>query len=183
MFSLKDDADGLWVAEEAGAIYNFRVAREDLMGRLQGAQFRTVPLGEVASDLRNLAQIDAGVLGVSREKHHKYLINDSETRGVGLWAGDDCVGYAYVSTGGHIGPLAVTKPNAVDAAFRTALTLVAESGSSQVSAFVPGTSETALRTAVEHGMRITLPMLLMSTRDLAIGPGICPAILASCSRK
>jgi hypothetical protein len=75
------------------------------MGRLQGAQFRTVPLGEVASDLRNLAQIDARVLGVSREKHHKYLINDSETRGVGLWAGDDCVGYAYVSTGGHIGPL------------------------------------------------------------------------------
>ena len=41
----------------------------------------------------------------------------------------------------------------------------AESGSSEVSAFVPGTSETALRTAVEHGMRITLPMLLMSTRD------------------
>jgi ribosomal protein S18 acetylase RimI-like enzyme len=258
LFSLKDDADGLWVAEEAGEIlgfawswicgdlwflaqlfvspgdqgrsignellrrtfkhaeksgttnralitftfntvaqrlyirnglfprfpiYNFRVAREDLMGRLQGAQLRTVPLGEVASDLRNLAQIDARVLGVSREKHHKYLINDSETRGVGLWAGDDCVGYAYVSTGGHIGPLAVTKPNAVDAAFRTALTPAAESGSSQVSAFVPGTSETALRTAVEHGMHITLPMLLMSTRDLAIGPGICPAILASCSWK
>ena len=86
-------------------------------------------------------------------------------RGVGLWAGDDCVGYAYVSTGGHIGPLAVAKPDAVGAAFRTALTLAAESGSSQVSAFVPGANETTLRTAVEHGMRITLPMLLMSTRD------------------
>src|SRR5712671_2230901 len=100
-------------------IYNFRVAREDLMGRLQGPQFRPVPLAEAASDFRNLAQIDARVLGVSREKHHIYLINDKAMRGVSLWAGDDCVGYAYVSTGGHIGPLAVQKSDAVGAAFRT----------------------------------------------------------------
>src|SRR6266446_8687734 len=73
-------------------IYNFRVAREDLMGRLQGPQFRPVPLAEAASDFRNLAQIDARVLGVSREKHHIYLINDKAMRGVSLWAGDDCVG-------------------------------------------------------------------------------------------
>jgi hypothetical protein len=35
-----------------------------------------------------------------------------------------------------------------------------------VSAFLPGTSDTALSIAVEHGMRITLPMLLMSSRSL-----------------
>src|SRR6266446_2281249 len=92
-------------------IYNFRVAREDLMGRLQGPQFRPVPLAEAASDFRNLAQIDARVLGVSREKHHRYLLNDRTTRGVGLYSGEDCVGYAYVSTGGHIGPLAVARPD------------------------------------------------------------------------
>jgi predicted transglutaminase-like cysteine proteinase len=34
-----------------------------------------------------------------------------------------------------------------------------------VSAFIPGTSESALTIAVEHGMRITIPMVLMSTRD------------------
>jgi len=34
-----------------------------------------------------------------------------------------------------------------------------------VSAFLPGTSAPALRQAVEHGMRITLPMVLMSTGD------------------
>jgi ribosomal protein S18 acetylase RimI-like enzyme len=49
-------------------IYNFNVARELLMGRLQGPQFRYVPLEETASDLCNLAQIDAQVLGcVARE--------------------------------------------------------------------------------------------------------------------
>jgi ribosomal protein S18 acetylase RimI-like enzyme len=146
-------------------IYNFSVARERLMGRLQGPQFRCVPLEETASDLRSLAQVDARVLGVSREKHHRYLINDNATRGVSLYAGDDCVGYVYVSTDGHIGPLAVAQPNAVAAAFRTALNLAAQSGCPQVSAFLPGASEAALNTAVAHGMRITFPMLLMSTRD------------------
>jgi ribosomal protein S18 acetylase RimI-like enzyme len=155
-------------------IYNFSVARELLMGGLQGPQFRHVPLKETTSDLHNLAQIDARVLGVSREKHHRYLINDKATRGVGLWTGDDCVGYAYISTGGHIGPLAVARPDAVGTAFRTALTLAAESGSSLVSAFLPGTSEAALRTAVEHGMRITFPMLLMSSHDFGDWTGYLP---------
>ena len=38
-------------------IYNFSVARELLMGRLQGPQFRHVPLQETASDLYNLARL------------------------------------------------------------------------------------------------------------------------------
>src|ERR1700682_525264 len=84
-------------------IYNFSIARELLMGRLQGPQFRPVSLEQTASDLQNLANIDARVLGVSREKHHRYLLIDRTTRGVGLYSGEDCVGYGYVSTGGHIG--------------------------------------------------------------------------------
>ena len=69
------------------------------------------------------------------------------------------------------------------AAFKTALSLAAESGSAQVSAFLPGASDTALSIAVEHGMRITLPMLLMSTRDFGIGRNICHAIRASCDHE
>ena len=41
-----------------------------------------------------------------------------------------------------------------------------------MSAFLPGASEAALRTAVEHGMRITFPMLLMSTRDFGDWTGV-----------
>lgn len=155
-------------------IYNVSVARERLIGRLQGPQFRAVPLAETVSDLRSLARIDVEVLGVSREKHHRYLINDSATKGVCLYAGDDCVGYAYVSTGGHIGPLAVAQPDALDRAFRTALNLAVEGGSSKVSAFLPGTSETALGIAIEQGMHITLPMLLMSERDAGSWAGYLP---------
>ena len=66
---------------------------------------------------------------------------------------------------GHIGPLAVTQRTALGAAFRTALKLAAESDSPQVSEFLPGSCEAALSTAVEYGMRITIPMVLMSTHD------------------
>jgi GNAT superfamily N-acetyltransferase len=156
-------------------IYNFSVTRDLLMDRLQGGpKFRHAPLKETASDLNKIARIDGRVLGVSREKHHRYLINDKATKGVGLYVGDDCVGYAYVSSGGHIGPLAVAQPDALGTAFRTALSLATESGSSRVSAFLPGASETALKIAVEHGMRITFPMLLMSTRDFGDWRGYLP---------
>lgn len=146
-------------------IYFFEVAREHLIGRPKGAQFVHSALQGTASDLKSLAEIDVRVLGVSREKHHRYLLNDPTMRGVRLDAGHDCVGYAYISSSGHIGPLAVSQPDALAMAFTTAMALVAESGAAKVSAFLPGASETVLRIAVEHKMRITFPMLLMSTRS------------------
>jgi len=146
-------------------LYFFSVSREVLQGRLQGAQFRCAPLEDSAAHLHSLVHVDARTLGISRAKHHRFLIDDKTTRGVAFYAGDDCVGYAYVSSDGHVGPLAVAQPDAIGTAFRTALNLAAEGGSSQVSAFLPGTSEATLNIAVEHGMRITFPMMLMSTRD------------------
>jgi ribosomal protein S18 acetylase RimI-like enzyme len=145
-------------------IYFFKVEREVLKDRLQGSRLRCVPLQNTASHLRSVAQIDAQALGLSRDKYHGFLVNNSAMRGVALHTRDDCVGYAYVSSDGHIGPLAVAQPTAMDAAFKTALNLAMESGSSHVSAFLTGTSD-ATRIAVEHGMRITIPMVLMSTCD------------------
>jgi len=145
-------------------IYFFKVGRDGLKARLQSSRLRCVPLHNTASHLQSLAQIDARTLGLSREKHHRFLINNNAMRGVALHTRDDCVGYVYVSSDGHIGPLAVAQPNAMNAAFRTALNLAAEGGSPQVSAFLTGTSD-APSIAVEHGMRITIPMVLMSTYD------------------
>jgi hypothetical protein len=135
------------------------------MRRLQSAQLRCVPLEDTDSHLRSIARIDVRALGFSREKHHRYLIKDSATKGVSLYAGDDCIGYVYVGSNGHIGPLAVGRSDAIGPAFATALSLAAESGSSQVSAFIPGTSTAPLRLAIEHGMRIAFPMVLLSTRE------------------
>jgi GNAT superfamily N-acetyltransferase len=146
-------------------IYLLKIAREALTARQQRPSLRCVPLQDTASHLGSLTQIDARVLGVSREKHHRYLIGDSATRAVLLHAGDDCVGYVYVSPDGHIGPLAVAQPAAAEAAFETALTLAAEISSSHVSAFIPGKNNIALGLAIEHGMQITFPMVLMASQD------------------
>ncbi|MGN6537703.1 MAG: GNAT family N-acetyltransferase [Mesorhizobium sp.] len=143
-------------------IYILSAAGEGVSSRLRGPQLDYRPLEE--THLPDLGRIDIEALGVSRQKHHRYLIGDSATRGFGLYAAKDCVGYAYISETGHIGPLAVMRPDHLDAAFRTALRLAGEGGSPQVSAFVPGVAEPALTTAMEHGMRITFPMVLMSTR-------------------
>lgn len=144
-------------------IYSSSVSREILTGHLRGAELRCIPLEETPAHLQSLARTDDLALGISREKHHRYLINDRSMKGVILYAKDECVGYAYVSADGHIGPLAVTRPDASGTAFLTALNLAAENGSSQVSAFLPGTSESTLRIAIQHGMHITFPMVLMST--------------------
>jgi hypothetical protein len=146
-------------------IYFFNVDRERLMKRLQGEKLRCTNIEPAASHLSSLAEIDAGTLGISRERHHSYLLNDSSMKGYFLHRGSDCIGYAYISARGHIGPLALIQRDTMGAAFNTALNLAAATGAPQVSAFLPGPSEIALGIAAEHGMRITFPMVLVSTRD------------------
>jgi GNAT superfamily N-acetyltransferase len=145
-------------------IYLVSVAREALMTPLPGHKLHTTPIEPTASHLQTLTEFDVSILGISRDKHHRFLCNDSTMKGVLLYDGDGCIGYAYVSTLGHVGPLAVAETRLMDTAFRTALDLAAASGAAQVSAFLPGVSE-ALDVAVTHRMRIAFPMVLMSSRD------------------
>ena len=88
------------------SIYNLQVAREAVAGGLHGERLRCVPIESTAAHLCALAQIDVAALGLSRAKHHRFLMADGATRGFLLHAGDECVGYAYVADG-HVGPLAV----------------------------------------------------------------------------
>src|SRR5215469_14875559 len=145
-------------------IYLVSVARDALMDRLQGARLQSRPIEPTASHLETLAQLDASALGISREKHHRYLLSDGTTKGVLLYDRSECIGYAYASATGHVGPLAVAQARSMGAAFRTALDLAVANRAAQVSAFLPGMSD-ALSVAVEHGMRITFPMVLVSARD------------------
>ena len=59
----------------------------------------------------------------------------------------------------------VARQDMMGPAFRTALALAAATGAPQISAFVPGTATEAIGAAVAQGMRITLPMVLLSARD------------------
>ncbi|HWE76008.1 MAG TPA: GNAT family N-acetyltransferase [Stellaceae bacterium] len=122
-------------------------------------------------DLPELAAIDAHALGLSREKHHRYLIAESDLKGFLFGDGSAKIGYAYISPQGHVGPLAVSRPEAMRPVFAAALERAREMGGAQVSALVPGIAEEALKTAMAQGARIAFPMMLMSSR--AFGDWTC----------
>ena len=136
-----------------------------MMARLPPDRCRAAPIESTDEHRALLAGIDVSALGVSREKHHRYLAGDATMKGFLLYAGDACAGYAYVSSFGHIGPVAVATGQAVAPASATALALAAGTGAPQVSALFPGASEAALTIATGAGMRINFPMLLMSSRE------------------
>ena len=117
------------------------------------------------ADMAALVDLDRSALGVSREKHHAYLASEPTMKGFLLREGSDYVGYAYISSSGHIGPLAARRQDDMGRAFDTALKIASDGQSRRLSAFLPGNSEAAHTTAARHRMRITFPMVLVSDRE------------------
>jgi hypothetical protein len=127
-------------------------------------RLRAVPIENSPAHLRMLGGLDAEALGTSREKHHKFLLGDPANKGWLFYDGGSCIGYAYAANG-HVGPAAAVSRDLMEPVFRTALGLAADGGSARVSAFIPGSSQAVLSSAMALGMRITFPMLLMSSKD------------------
>ncbi|AGS22985.1 GCN5-related N-acetyltransferase protein [Rhizobium etli] len=144
-------------------VYFFNAGRERLSQTLPQAPLRAVAIDNSAATLTSLGEIDCRAIGVSREKHHRYLFDDLRITGILLYDGNDLVGYCYVGANGHIGPLAVTRAAVLHDAFATALKLAADGSAEKISAFLPGTCDCALSLAVAQGMRISFPMLLMAS--------------------
>jgi hypothetical protein len=95
-------------------------------------------------------------------------------RGFGLHKNGRQIGYAYISQAGHIGPLAVASADLTSIAFSTALAIAAQGDCENVSCFVPGLNGGLLQGAALQGLRITFPMLVMSTDDLGSWPCYMP---------
>ncbi|WGD51771.1 GNAT family N-acetyltransferase [Bradyrhizobium sp. CB1650] len=166
-FAFNNVSQGLYISHglfPRHPIYMVSVPRDRLALRLAEPRLRLEPLTAKTARFDELARIDVSALSVPREKHHRYLLGDSATGGFTIHAGSACVGYVYISDG-HIGPLAVRRPDAMGCAFATALSFAARTNSQTISAFLPGASESVLKAATDHGMRITFPMLLMSSRQ------------------
>ncbi len=118
-----------------------------------------------AEDLRTAAAFDSKTLGISRDKHHRYLLNDPAIQGYVFDEDGEPIGYAYIASTGHVGPLAVASRDDMRPVLDAALDIAAQAQPAHVSAFLPGNCEAALGVAVERGMRITLPMVLVSDRE------------------
>jgi ribosomal protein S18 acetylase RimI-like enzyme len=72
-------------------IYLVGADRDVVMLRLQGEQLRYTPIEPIRSHLETLEQLDVITLGISRGKHHHYLLNDAMMKGVFLHDRDDYV--------------------------------------------------------------------------------------------
>ena len=144
-------------------IYLVRVDKAAFKQPLTHSKLRAVDIADTPRHRGFLARLDRGALGFSRDKHHVFLHGDSAVRGVLLYRGEDCVGYAYVNTTGHVGPLAVNRRDDMGDALAAALDIAMASGAPHVSAFLPGVNKASLDIAAASGMRLTLPTVLMST--------------------
>ena len=143
-------------------IYFFACETERVRPR-PSARLRLEPLENTPVPIRE--EIDRRAVGVPREKHHEYLKDDPNSDGFGLFSKTEYVGYVYLSKTGHIGPLAVAQDDLLRDAFEIVLALALDGGTNRVSAFLPGTAKSVMAAAVEHRMRITLPMVLMANDD------------------
>jgi GNAT superfamily N-acetyltransferase len=142
------------------------VPREALKAKLPAEQaLLHTPMDGGAADGEIVESVDRITLGVSRGKHHQFLLRGADTRGFLLHRAGQCVGYAYLDASGHIGPMAVIASDARRAAFLTMLQLAAGGEGATVSAFIPGVNEAALGLAIACGMRMVLPMVLVSASD------------------
>jgi ribosomal protein S18 acetylase RimI-like enzyme len=144
-------------------LYTVGVAREALAERV-AEEFAWTTLNDSRSHATALSRIDEASLGLSREKHHHYLLTEGAVTGVLFEDNGSPVGYAYVWSDGHIGPLAVASHAAMGPAFGTALAIATDQGVDQVSAFLPGSNEEAMSIALRHGMRLGRTMVLLSSK-------------------
>lgn len=110
-----------------------------------------------------LSSFDRQVLGMPRAGHHKYLLREQETPCHIFFQGREPCGYAYVSRGGHIGPLACVCQGMFEGMLMRAVLLACENGR-EVTMMAPGAGGTAMRVALDAGLDIRLPSIVMASQ-------------------
>jgi hypothetical protein len=155
-------------------LYAWSAPRSKLAGDRSEARLEHEPLvGK--NQLEAVERIDKAALGISRQKHHRFSLNDPTVRGFLLKNESGAPsGYVYVSRDGHIGPIAVASAELMRPAFASALELAHELGGDTIAAFVPGACDEVLASALKTGMRLERTMVFVSSRPFGDWTCYCP---------
>jgi len=123
---------------------------------------------EMQSDTRNstLVGIDRDVLGISREKHHRFFLSRTEATCFLFRAEGQAQGYAYVWPDGQVGPLAAKTTESFRDISMTSLHHAAMRNPPQISILVPGTNRQAIEIAFNNHLEIVLPFVFFSSKPL-----------------
>jgi len=113
--------------------------------------------------LHEVNHIDSSVLGMDREMHHRYFLEDEKCRGWLIRYRQKPVAYAYQWPDGRIGPVAALEGTPYRDILKAVIRPAMQEGS-ELSLMVPGANRVALEVAFSLGFEITMPYLLLSSR-------------------
>jgi GNAT superfamily N-acetyltransferase len=123
-----------------------------------------VPIEPWPSSREWLDRIDEEVLGFRRESHHAFLLGGVAARALRIEQAGRPVGYAYVSAGGHIGPLAALPGADAGETLKAVVRGALEMRPKQVSMVIPGRADRMQNMAFALGFRIDESLVLLSAR-------------------
>jgi len=113
-----------------------------------------------------LTRLDQEVLGISRERHHRFFLSRTEATCFLFRAEGQTQGYAYVWPDGQVGPLAARTTESFRDISVTSLHRAAMRSPSQVSILVPGTNRQAIEIAFNNHLEMVLPFIFFSSKPL-----------------
>jgi GNAT superfamily N-acetyltransferase len=145
-------------------LYRMAASAQMVAQNLAHADYDVTPVAPWPAPRKWMAEIDEALLGFRRDLLHKFLLGGIAARAVRIERAGGTVGYAYVSTYGHVGPLAIAPEADAQAVVRAALRCALESRPSRVSMFVPGRAEVVMQTVLALGFRIEVPLVLIASR-------------------
>jgi hypothetical protein len=145
-------------------LYRMAAPAQAVAQNLADAGYEVTPIAPWPEASEWISRIDQELLGFRRDMHHQFLLGSFAVRAVRIEHAGRIAGYAYISAGGHVGPLAIAPDADAKAVVTTALHGALEGGASRVSMLVPGRADVIMQTALALGFRIEVPLVLMARR-------------------
>lgn len=112
---------------------------------------------------RELSPVDEQVLGMVRQRHHRFFLSGPGVSCYAFLRGGAIRGYVYIWPDGHVGPLAVLKPSLLMKVLRFSLARAGGAGG-RLSMLVPASNREALNLLLTGGFKVQYPLCFMSSR-------------------
>jgi GNAT superfamily N-acetyltransferase len=133
-------------------------------GNTSAPGYEVTPLRLWPAEQAWLDTVDDAIIGFQRSSQHGFLQSVQGSRALRIDQAGQSVGYAYISSVGHIGPLVVAPGADPGEVTKAAVHAALDGQVKQVSLIVPGRADRIVGTLSAIGFRIEEPLLLMAAQ-------------------
>ena len=145
-------------------LYRMAAPAQTVAKNLAHADYDATPIAPWPAPREWMAEIDEALLGLRRNLHHEFLLGSVAARAIRIERAGGTAGYAYISSQGYVGPLAILPDADAKGVVITALRCALESGPSRVSMTIPGRAVGVMQAVLAVGFCIEVPLVLMAWR-------------------